>query len=369
MATRLRRVSTLVLLVASLLIPDHGSAAGDSQLEKIRAERAALLEKIDAHEAEAATLDDKVDALNARMIDLRRDLVRLDAQLAGLESQVRSAQARIDETQARMDKIKAVATEQAVMLYKAGATDTLDTLLDSETLAELDARAEFLGVAAALNTDELVEYGRLQATIESQHRELFARKRELNEVKITQNTLLAQLDKDHAELAEELNKLEGTLAEEHRHEGDLAFAQARLEGDIDAALARQASAARGTSVQGFIWPLNGAITSYYGPRWGRMHEGIDIDGVTGQPVIASNSGVVILSSYYSGYGNAVVIDHGGGITTLYGHHSELNVSVGQEVSRGDMVGKVGCTGSCTGDHLHFEVRVNGSPVDPLTYLP
>jgi murein DD-endopeptidase MepM/ murein hydrolase activator NlpD len=100
-----------------------------------------------------------------------------------------------------------------------------------------------------------------------------------------------------------------------------------------------------------------------------MHSGIDIDGVTGQPIVAVKAGRVILSSYYSGYGNAVVVDHGGGVTTLYGHMSEFDVSKGSFVEQGQVLGKVGCTGSCTGDHLHFEVRISGDPVDPMPYLP
>jgi len=120
---------------------------------------------------------------------------------------------------------------------------------------------------------------------------------------------------------------------------------------------------------GFAWPLDGPITSPYGPRWGRIHTGIDIDGVTGEPIIASAGGRVVLSSYYSGYGNAVIIDHGNGFSTLYGHLSSLDVGVGDEVEQGQIVGAVGCTGNCTGDHLHFEIRIDGVPLDPLPYLP
>ena len=120
---------------------------------------------------------------------------------------------------------------------------------------------------------------------------------------------------------------------------------------------------------GFAWPLDGPITSPYGPRWGRIHTGIDIDGVTGEPIIASAGGRVVLSSYYSGYGNAVIIDHGNGFSTLYGHLSSLDVGVGDEVEQGQVVGAVGCTGNCTGDHLHFEIRIDGVPLDPLPYLP
>lgn len=370
MAQKLRRAWAGLIFISVLIVPAVGSLAGtESQLEKIRAEREALLDRIQKHEAEANSLEGRVDHLNKKMVTLRKELDRLDAQIADIQSQVRGAQARIDETQAKMDKIREDATEQAVMLYKSGATDTIDALLNSRSLSELDDRIEFIGVAAEENTDALVEYGRLRLTIEDQHRELFARQQELQEVKLTQAAVLEELDKDHAELAAALSKLEATLDEEHRHEGNLAVAEAKLEGDIQAALARQSVEVLGTSARGYIWPLNGAITSYYGPRWGRMHTGIDIDGYTGQAIVASNSGRVVLASYYSGYGNAVVIDHGGGIATLYGHLSAYDISAGQDVSRGDVIGRVGCTGSCTGDHLHFEVRVNGNPVNPLDYLP
>ncbi len=101
-----------------------------------------------------------------------------------------------------------------------------------------------------------------------------------------------------------------------------------------------------------------------------MHEGIDIDGYSGQPIVASKSGRVISAGDAGdGYGTKVVIDHGGGYTTLYAHQSRLGVSTGASVSQGQVIGYVGCTGSCTGDHLHFEVRINGSPQNPLSYLP
>ncbi|MCA1708798.1 MAG: M23 family metallopeptidase, partial [Actinobacteria bacterium] len=120
---------------------------------------------------------------------------------------------------------------------------------------------------------------------------------------------------------------------------------------------------------GFQWPLSGVITSPFGPRGSSMHEGIDIDGVTGDPVAASAGGTVLLARPFSGYGNAVIVDHGDGITTLYGHLSAFAVQEGEAVGQGQTIGAVGSTGHSTGDHLHFEIRVNGTPVDPLPYLP
>jgi murein DD-endopeptidase MepM/ murein hydrolase activator NlpD len=122
------------------------------------------------------------------------------------------------------------------------------------------------------------------------------------------------------------------------------------------------------SAAGFIWPVNGPVVSPFGWRWGRMHEGIDIAVGYGTPIRAAASGSVVYAGWMSGYGNLVAIDHGGGISTAYGHQSSIAVGVGQVVSQGATIGYVGCTGHCFGPHLHFEVRVNGSPVDPLGYL-
>ena len=122
------------------------------------------------------------------------------------------------------------------------------------------------------------------------------------------------------------------------------------------------------SSSSLVWPASGPITSPYGMRWGSLHPGIDIGAGMGAPIHAAASGRVILAGYSGGYGNLIVIDHGNGLATAYAHQSRLGVSVGQAVSQGDVIGYVGSTGFSTGPHLHFEVRVNGSPVDPMGYL-
>lgn len=367
---RLGRTSIVATLLCTLLIPAAGSLAdSDSKLDKIKRDLGHVREAIDAKESKAAPLQDQVDELNDDMIALRNQLTKLDERLAAVEVQVRSAQARIDVTQAKIDKIKDEAVAQAVSLYKAGSTETIDALLNAESISELDARVEMLGVAAEKSTGALIQYGRLRVTIEAQNRELFDKKAELEAIEDEKSKSLSKMREMHDELAGKLSELERKLGELHSHEGDLEAAALKLTQSYEANQAAASAAALGESATGFIWPLNGAITSYYGPRWGSMHTGLDIDGTTGQPIVASKDGVVSMASVYSGYGNAVIVDHGGGIQTLYAHLSAYAVSAGQTVSQGQVVGNVGCTGSCTGDHLHFEVRVNGSPVDPLNYLP
>ena len=116
------------------------------------------------------------------------------------------------------------------------------------------------------------------------------------------------------------------------------------------------------------WPVSGAITSGFGMRWGRMHEGIDIAVASGTPVHAAAAGRVVYAGWMSGYGNIVVLDHGGGLSTAYGHNTSVAVSVGQDVEAGQVIAYSGSTGHSTGPHVHFEVRVNGEPVDPTGYL-
>jgi peptidoglycan DL-endopeptidase CwlO len=160
---------------------------------------------------------------------------------------------------------------------------------------------------------------------------------------------------------------------EHRHdlEGDLRA----LEKEQAAVLARlqsaQGSAPAGPIRQGsgsMIWPVNGPVVSPFGQRWGRLHAGVDIAVPSGTPIRAADSGRVVLLGWTGGYGNYTCIDHGGSLSTCYAHQSRYATSSGASVSKGQVIGYVGCTGHCFGDHLHFEVRVNGAPVDPLGYL-
>ena len=173
--------------------------------------------------------------------------------------------------------------------------------------------------------------------------------------------------------AERMDALEKIDAAEEGLDGDVAA----IQGELAATLAGSGSAPlpagpiQPGNGSGLIWPVNGPVVSPFGMRWGQMHEGIDIAVPEGTPIRAAASGSVILQqgeAESGGYGNFTCIDHGGGLSTCYAHQSAFAVSSGQSVSQGDVIGYTGCTGHCFGPHVHFEVRVNGVPTDPLGYL-
>jgi murein DD-endopeptidase MepM/ murein hydrolase activator NlpD len=368
--SRLGRLYVATTLLCTLLIPAVGSLAGPgSEYRQTQSELERVREQLEVDEARAGNLREEIDALERNIGQLQAVLGHLNAQITDVRAKVRAAKAEIAEIEGRIDALEDKATAQAIALYKSGDSDVLDALLESKSLAELDARAQMLGIAAKENTGALIEYGRLKVQVREKASRLLAMEQELETAIDDRSAVLAELSSRKEELDGKYAKISGEITNLKHREGNLEAAAERLRSEILASQAAASAKALGTSSQGFIWPLNGPINSGYGPRWGRMHTGIDIDGYTGQPIVASKSGRVLLAASYSGYGNAVIIDHGGGIATLYGHLSAFDVSSGQSVSQGQVVGKVGCTGSCTGDHLHFEVRVNGSPVDPMGYLP
>jgi murein DD-endopeptidase MepM/ murein hydrolase activator NlpD len=254
-------------------------------------------------------------------------------------------------------------------------TDILDNLellsrigrQDKEIAAEVrDARD---GVAEARRQTRAAraDQARVEAVVASATTEqrgvvtrLVASRDALVAAQREKSSALASIEANQSQIHEEIEDLEAesaALAEQIRR-------------------AQQPSSSGSTSTPPVVpigngtlgWPVSGPVVSGFGMRWGRMHEGIDITCSTGTPVRAAGNGTVIWASWRGGYGNAVVIDHGGGLATLYAHNSAFATSVGQTVVRGQVIAYAGSTGNSSGPHVHFEVRVNGTAVDPLGYL-
>jgi murein DD-endopeptidase MepM/ murein hydrolase activator NlpD len=250
-----------------------------------------------------------------------------------------------------------------VMLEADGFDDLVSRYEYLRRIEEQDA--DIVGRVRGLRDESRDTVKRIEAARD----EIAAKKAELVRTRTQLEAREAELDAVRDRKAAALDEVHSDI---ERLEGDIGDIQGQIQAQIQAASSTSTAPLPAGPIQGgsggWIWPVNGPVTSPYGPRWGRMHEGVDIAVPAGTPIRAANSGKVILAAPTGGYGNYTCIDHGSGLSSCYAHQSSYATSVGASVSQGDVIGYVGCTGSCFGDHLHFEIRINGAAVDPLGYL-
>ena len=354
-------------IVASVAL---GSASGQNLERKLEATQS----KLDKVESREGVLSSKIeresntlDRLQGEVSDLRSREAVVAQELAEKQGELEQAQERLAVLKAHLRRSIVILEERLIEIYKAGEPDMVTVLLHSSGFDELVARADYL------------------QALEDRDSSIVDRVRDLrNEMQQTVDEIKAARDA----IAARKQELERTRAALEQRSAALATARAAhkstledvrdlrhdLEGDLTAIsnkIAEQLSELPAGPIRpgeaGFIWPVNGPVVSGFGMRWGRMHEGVDIAVPAGTPILAAKSGNIVLAGYTGGYGNYTCIDHGGGLSTCYAHQSSY-VRTSGFVSQGTVIGHVGCTGHCFGDHLHFEVRINGQAVDPLGYL-
>jgi murein DD-endopeptidase MepM/ murein hydrolase activator NlpD len=385
-----------ILVVTVLALLAAAPAAGDTITKKrqVDSKIATLNEKIAAARAreqrlasQIADLSQRIRTLEAEVGDVSRDLATLEQDLALQREKL----ARVTELwRLQTEKLGFLRRQHAeaidrlsdrlVAIYQSGNPTTVDVLLQSSSFSELISRLDYARELASQDRRIASSVGRAKEEMRvAQARTTITRKKvaavaqsvavRTQQARAVRNELLTRENALAGRRAEQRETLAAVQAskEEYLHEVNaLAAVSAQLSARI------QSSSASGPPVQrssgGLIWPVSGPVTSPFGWRWGRMHEGIDIAVPTGTPVVAAASGRVIYAGWMGGYGNLVLIDHGGGLATAYGHNSGFAAGSGQSVSQAQVIAYAGSTGNSTGPHVHFEVRVNGSPVDPLGYL-
>jgi peptidoglycan DL-endopeptidase CwlO len=306
---------------------------------------------------------------------------RLDAKQAQLDravAKLASEKAHLEVLRADLKRALIALRERLVSIYETGTPDELAVLLNSDGWSDFTTRTEYLsqlqhqdealiGRVRELRDQTRAVVDRLRAVkdrIEAARDAIAAHKRELQKTRSSIEARQAELVRARAERE---TALAGVRDNEQRLEGNVADLQARIAAQLAPSNALPAGPIQG-GPGGLIWPVNGPIVSGFGMRWGSMHEGVDIAVPTGTPIRAAASGSVAIAAPTGGYGNYTCIDHGGGLSTCYGHQESFAVSAGQPVSQGQVIGYSDCTGHCFGPHVHFEVRVNGAAVDPIGYL-
>ncbi|MEX0992923.1 MAG: peptidoglycan DD-metalloendopeptidase family protein [Solirubrobacterales bacterium] len=375
---------TLVALAAVSLTPSFSS--GRSLDDKIDAKRRHL-ERVEGRETHLqgriSSMNEKLGGLRVRIVSLERKESHAKVVLAQRQSELERVTARYERAhrhfvrlRKQLNRAEGVLAERLVAIYKSDAPDMLTVVLESDGFNDLLTRTDYLSKINDSDQDIVTRVKTLKHEAARKRAELVdlktraevaveAVENQKRTLAATRSELSVQRNELSSVRAEQKDVLGGVREDKHKLEGDLS----KLSAQVESQLGGFAGPIRRGSGQ-MIWPVNGPITSPFCERrsWESCHPGIDIGVGTGTPIRAADSGTVAMAGAMGGYGNYTCINHGGGLSTCYAHQSAIKVSVGQNVSQGQVIGLVGCTGLCFGAHLHFEVRVGGAVTNPLNYL-
>ena len=375
-------LAALLLALLVFLTGDASPASAADSLTKARQEREAARKK-------QAELARKLDSLKASDEELDKAVRALERQVAAEQSaadaarraveaavaQLNATEAKLADTEKQIGTLHNAVVKRAVNNYVRPRSEIFGGVMTTDDLGEASRRDTLLRQVSDRDRDVADQLRAARLDLIDQQ-EAARKARDL--VADRRKAQLAKLSSVQKALGEKA-RLSDALEARIREYQDEADAVAREESGLVALIQRKeqeraSRSAAGTvdgrvSGAGLIWPVRGPVTSGYGYRWGRLHAGIDIGAGTGTPIRAAKGGVVTYAGSMSGYGNVVIVSHGGGFTTLYAHQSRIGTSDGAEVGQGQVIGYVGSTGRSTGPHLHFETRVNGNPQDPRRYLP
>ena len=393
------RLSIGLLLAGLLLVSSpiaSGQESSSEQKQIVDGRINALERKTQAAREREGVLTSQIEEVTAKIDALQNDVDVASARLDQLESVLALHQRKLD----RLNELYALQTRKLVFLqrqhkeavarlnkriveiYTSERTSSLSVVLESGSFSDMLDQLEFLSTIGRQDEKVAMEVKAAKLQMQETRNSTRSTRRQVAETTRTvaartaeQREVRDRLVWSQRELATARRDKRDTLStvqedKEHalEHMAELQAQSASLAAKIRSAQSTSVVTTGPPSASGFIWPVHGVLTSGFGWRWGRMHEGIDLAVSSGTPVVASAAGTVIVAGWMGGYGNLVVVDHGGGISTAYGHNTSVTVGVGQQVAQGQLIAYSGNTGHSTGPHVHFEVRVNGGAVDPLGYL-
>jgi peptidoglycan DL-endopeptidase CwlO len=385
------KLSITLALAAFLLLPMPGHTSSlDRKMDivraKIRAKKAkegVLTTTITRYNHKIQSLQGEIRGLQDRQNRIQTSLDAKRAELFATQDKLEKAKDRLARLKVYLARAQKVLAQRLVQMYKDGEPDALTVVLESNGFADLLERTQFLDRITNQDNQIITRVRTLKAQTTRQANQLAALQKQQKAAAIAIEARRNQVAAVKGKLVSSRSDLQSARdgrqvilsrvrSTRHRLEGDLSKMQAQVAAQLRAAQASAAPGAgpirRGTG--SMIWPVNGPITSPFCERraWEACHPGVDIGVPAGTPIRAADSGRVVIAGWVGGYGNYTCIQHTASLSSCYGHQSVIKVSVGQNVSQGQVIGLVGCTGLCFGDHLHFEVRINGAVTNPLNYL-
>lgn len=398
--TMIRRITALgLILVLAAGIPIQASsastekvtedAASTKSLQEAQDEKAQLEKALKEAQSTIEDLRDSKGDIESKVTELNQQLIDISARITDLENQLTAKSEDIQETKDELAGAKEREAQQYAdmkvriqFMYENGQTSYLEALLSSRNISEFLNSADYIAQIQSYDRQKLTEYQdtvesivNLEAQLEHEYTDLEALKSTVESNKATVAAMMRQKESELADISGDI--------EDAQSDADYYAAEIQAQEELIAAIKRAEAEKAAAGVEehpytggAFRWPCPSStrVTSDYGTRVSPMsgassnHKGIDIGASAGADIIAAADGTVTAASYSSAAGNYVMIDHGGGLYTVYMHASSLLVSPGQTVSAGDVIAKVGSTGISTGSHLHFGVSLNGSYVSPWSYL-
>ena len=399
--TMIRRITALVLilvLAAGISIQASSAstekvtedAASTKSLQEAQDEKAQLEKALKEAQSTIEDLRDSKGDIESKVTELNQQLIDISARITDLENQLTAKSEDIQETKDELAGAKEREAQQYAdmkvriqFMYENGQTSYLEALLSSRNISEFLNSADYIAQIQSYDRQKLTEYQdtvesivNLEAQLEQEYTDLEALKSTVESNKATVAAMMRQKESELADISGDI--------EDAQSDADYYAAEIQAQEELIAAIKRAEAEKAAAGVEehpytggAFRWPCPSStrVTSDYGTRVSPMsgassnHKGIDIGASAGADIIAAADGTVTAASYSSAAGNYVMIDHGNGLVTLYGHCSQLLARVGQNVQAGDIIALSGSTGRSTGPHLHFEVRVNGERTNPRAYLP
>lgn len=371
---------TIVIIMVLVLsvFPMYSSASNLSELEQKQNEINTQIEQkneeLTGIQSEISSVMQEIQSLTEEITNYEKEIQGLDSQTEELKSSIEELEKELTVSQTKYEKQKKSLEDRLVILYEAGETNYLDVLLNSKSLSDFLSSYYYISEIVKHDKELLEDLESDKNKIELNKKTLDEQREKLKSIrnskertaivlentKILQNNYKKQLTEEEKTLQAEIETYESQVREIEAE--ILLITTANLDSDYTGGI--------------MAWPVPGytRITSEFGMRLHptlhvyKLHTGIDIGAPMRANFVAASDGVVVKAGYNIAYGNMVIIDHGGGISTLYAHGDEILVTVGQTVKRGEIILKVGSTGYSTGPHAHFEVRVNGEYVQPLNFL-
>ena len=377
---------SLVLTCFSANFLSAGAASYREKINELESKQAKVKEQINSLKSDIGDQEKLKDALQDEIDTVQAQIDVYNGQLTEVENRLSEIEAQKEQKQKDLENTKQTFMTRLRAMYVSGDNSMLNVLLSANDFGDFLYRDQLLSsvtdhdnaIMEQLKADiKAVEELETQANEEKQEiqsikSEVDAKRAELGDRMKEMNAVISELEGQKSGLEDQLDEYAAAI-DEFEAKIQAEAAAAAKNNNSSASQSPSYSGGAKPNAGGWVWPCPGFyyISSYVGPRWGRTHNGLDIAGgsIYGKPIVAARAGTVIDAGWNSGgYGNYVMINHGDGFITIYGHMSSVAAYNGQSVSAGQVIGYVGNSGRSTGPHLHFEVRLNGSVEDPLDYV-